>query len=220
MAILSRRVIRRNYCLAIRLDQFLLESGATLNPENIEDGWLHWQEVRPDAGVPVQNAYWWLTDGHHYVPAFTLKPGKNELDLYLRWRQFESYFRLLPNLWVALRVDPEGNRSNCRYHYVGPYVTAEHRCALNNLIIERDGFEMFQVLTALLPPPTATLVCLNDSLSLAAWRLPAGQLAYNRYLLDSRGGYPIPNPDPRVTYLVSISPTMQACMAPFDAPIP
>ena len=34
MAILSRRVIRRNYCLAIRLDQFLLESGgATLNPE-------------------------------------------------------------------------------------------------------------------------------------------------------------------------------------------
>ena len=106
---------------------------------------------------------------------------------------------------------------NCRYHYVGPYVTAEHRRALNNLIIERDGFEMFQVLTALLPPPTATLVCLNDSLSLAAWRLPAGQLlAYNRYLLDSRGGYPIPNPDPRVTYLVSISPTMQACMHPFD----
>ena len=169
--------------------------------------------------VPERNAFRWDEDNHYYVPEFTLKPGENELDLYFRWREFEAYFRHSPDLWVALQVDPRGNLG-CHYVYVGPYITAEHRRALNNLIFERGGFNMFQMLAALLPP-TATLVCYADMLTwphtVAARRLTSGRLIYNKYLLFSRGGYPVPDPDPTVTYTVNLSQAMQLSMAPFDS---
>ena len=78
--------------------------------------------------VPERNSFRWEQDNNFYVPEFMLKPGENELDLYFRWREFETYFRHCPDLCMALKVDPKGN-FDCHYDYVGPYITTAHRQA-------------------------------------------------------------------------------------------
>ena len=119
--------------------------------EQEEHGWLQWQLVPPHAEVPTRCAYRWQRDKRLYVPIFELRPWENDLDLFGRWRRFEMYFRSLPNLYFMLQVDPEGN-FGIAYVYEGPYVTGTHRRALRNLILERGGFEWYQMLAAVLPP--------------------------------------------------------------------
>ena len=91
-------------------------------------------------------------------------------------------------------------------------MTGAHRRALRNLILERGGFEMYQMLTAVLPPLGHLRVLNSDHV--AAWRMPRLQLAYTTRLTDSRR--PIRDPDPDATFLVSVSPTMRVAMHPFD----
>ena len=161
--------------------------------------------------MPTRCAYRWQRDNRLYVPIFELRPWENDLDLYDRWRRFELYFKSLPNLYISLQVDPEGN-FGMAYEYEGPYVTAQHRHALSNLILEAGGVEWYQMLTAVLPPLGRLRVLYSNHV--AAYRMPGLQLAYNSRLSDSRR--PIRDPDPDATFVVSVSPTMRAAMHPFD----
>ena len=184
-----------------------------------EDEWLRWVNVSPlmDAAttVPTRNAYRWY--GRYYLPVFFIRPGEvePELDLYARWKVFEDYFGPSPDLWFALQVDPMGYMGH-HYRYEGPYVTAEHRRAMKSLVIEKAGCQLFQVLTAIMPP-TATLSSVEHGDDVVAWRVDGGSLVYNRCILDGRNGDPTPEYNPASTYTSWLTQAMRESMAPFNA---
>ena len=179
--------------------------------EQEEHGWLRWQLAHNT--LPPRCAYRWRRDGRLYVPVFELQPWESDLDLYVRWRGFKRYFTDFPDLHIGLQVNPRGN-FGMAYEYEGPYVTAEHRRALSNLILEAGGFEWYQMLTAVLPPLGRLRVSNLYSHPVAAYREPGLLLVYTSRLSDSRR--PVRDPNPDATFLVNVSPTMRAAMHPFD----
>ena len=85
---------------------------------------------------------------------------------------------------------------------------------MNSLVIEKAGCEVFQVLTAMMPP-TATLSSVADDV--VAWRVHGGGLVYNRCILDGRNGDPTPEYNPASTYTSWLTQAMRESMAPFNA---
>ena len=195
------------------------QDGDEQDGDEHEDEWLRWVNVSALLGatttVPTRNAYGW--NGQHYLPVFFIRPGEREpeQDLYGRWKVFEDYFGPSPDLWFALQVDPMGYMGH-HYRYEGPYVTAEHRRAMKSLVIEKAGCQLFQVLTAIMPP-TATLSSVEHGDDVVAWRVDGGSLVYNRCILDGRNGDPTPEYNPASTYTSWLTQAMRESMAPFNA---